>query len=40
MKCRDCKKEVDKKTTIFGYCRDCQIALGGEPNEEAQDAKR
>ena len=28
--CRRCRKEVDKHTTMFGYCRECAVELGGD----------
>lgn len=33
-KCRRCKEKVDKYTTMFGYCKLCQIELQGTTAEE------
>ena len=33
-KCRRCDKEVDKHTTMFGYCKDCQKELAGSEYHE------
>ena len=36
-KCRECGKEIDRYTTMFGYCKKCCVELGGEPTEELED---
>jgi len=31
--CRKCKKEVDKYTTFFGYCTECQKTVKIKDNK-------
>ena len=39
VKCRRCKKKVEKYATTFGYCPNCLRELGGNQPKKEEESK-